>query len=552
VTPGATAPLAVARRTAAWGTRLVAAALCGLLLPILSCSRIQPAQHAYARAWAAYVAGDLDTAGREASSWAVRARKEPDSYWVLSLKLLDAEVLNAQSSWTRARDLLLKPLPPNPELGQLEVRRLIDLATVDLQSSGEAAKAPAILAQARAAVRDPEQSIRLDLADGIAAMKAGRTQAARQSFEVAAGRAAREGRLYWQAQALSNLSYTLKRLGRYDEAVDAGRSALAAAERIGARRVAALAHLNLGSADAILGDFDRAFEHLKQASVIFQAIGAQGDLMTTLGELGLVYHGDGDLPDAIANYRKAYDSALAIGSTGAAERHAANLAMTLIEAGQWDQAAEWNQRASELAAARDALDLLPFLERNRARIARGRHDLETASRIGRDLLHATATPPNIRWAAWDLLGGIADEEKRYSEADRCYEQELRILDATRSDLLDRDHRMTLLSQLMPFYRSYVDLLWRQRDDERTLRVVESSRARVLAERLEQEAAAAPPRSLTQFEHVARDAHADILSFWLAPRRSFAWLITGTGVERSNIRCAIRSPPTPPAPSSGAR
>jgi CHAT domain-containing protein len=34
--------------------------------------------------------------------------------------------------------------------------------------------------------------------------------------------------------------------------------------------------------------------------------------------------------------------------------------------------------------------------------------------------------------------------------------------------------------------------------------------------------------------VARDAHADILSFWLAPRRSFAWLITGTGVERFEL------------------
>jgi len=515
--------------------------MCGLLLPILSCSRTQPARQAYARAWAAYVAGDLDTAGREASSYATRARKEPDSYWVLSLKLLDAEVLNAQSSWNRARDLLRTPLPDKTALSQLEVRRLIDLAAADIQVGGEAAHIPEILAKARAAVRDPELGIRLDLTVGMVAMKAGQPQSARQSFEVAADRAAKEGRPYWQALALNNLSYALKKLGRYDEAVDAGRNALAAAEKLRARRVAALAHLNLGSADAILGDFDNAFEHLKQASVIFRAIGAQGDLMTTLGELGLAYHGDGDLPNAIANYRKAYDIALAAGSKGAAARHAANLAMTLIHAAMtltdaslWDQAAEWNQRATELAGAAHALDLLPFLERNRARIARGRGDLEMATRIGRDLLRSPATPPNIRWAAWDLLGGIADEQKRFSEADRCYVQELRILEATRGDLLDPNHRMTLLSQLMPFYRSYVDLLWRQKDDERALRVVESSRARVLAERLEQDVAVTPPRSLAQFERVAGDAHASILSFWLAPRNSFAWLITASGVERFKL------------------
>ena len=147
--------------------------MCGLLIASFSCSRIETAQQVYARAWTEYVAGDLDAAGRDASSYATRAQKEPNSYWVLSLKLLDAEVLNAQSNWNRARDLLLAPIPANPELGQLEVRRLIDLATADIQSGGEAAKIPGILARARAAVRDPDQRIRLDLTEGMAAMKAG-------------------------------------------------------------------------------------------------------------------------------------------------------------------------------------------------------------------------------------------------------------------------------------------------------------------------------------------------------------------------------------------
>src|ERR1017187_359012 len=100
------ARLAPASRMAACRTKLAAAAACGLLLPLLSCSRTEPAQQAYARGWAASVAGDPEAAGREASSYTTRAPKEPDSYWVWSLKLLDAEVLNAQSKWSRARDLL--------------------------------------------------------------------------------------------------------------------------------------------------------------------------------------------------------------------------------------------------------------------------------------------------------------------------------------------------------------------------------------------------------------------------------------------------------------
>ena len=508
--------------------------MCGLLIASFSCSRIETAQQVYARAWTEYVAGDLDAAGRDASSYATRAQKEPNSYWVLSLKLLDAEVLNAQSNWNRARDLLLAPIPANPELGQLEVRRLIDLATADIQSGGEAAKIPGILARARAAVRDPDQRIRLDLTEGMAAMKAGQPQVAQQSFGAAANRAAKQGRLYWQAQALNNLSYALKRLGRYEESIDAGQSALAAAEKLGARRVAGQAHNNLGSVHAILGDFDNAFDHQRKAVVIFEAIGARANLMTALGELGLAYDGEEDFPNAITNYRKAYDIALAIDRRNEAARHAGNLATTFMRAGQWDQAAEWNRHATELARALDAHDTFPFLERNRARIARGRGDFQAAARIAQDLLRANDTPPNIRWAAWALLGDLAADAKRFPEADRCYGQALRIIEATRSDLFDPNHRMTLLSQLMPFYRAHVDVLCRQKDDAGALRVVESSRARVLAERLEQDAAAAPPRGLAEFERVARGAHASILSFWLAPERSFAWLITSGGVERFEL------------------
>ncbi|MGB7762793.1 MAG: CHAT domain-containing tetratricopeptide repeat protein [Bryobacteraceae bacterium] len=452
----------------------------------------------------------------------------------MSLKLLDAEVLDAQSKWDQARDLLLAPLPTAPELEQLEVRRLIDLATVRIHSSAETAKVPGILAQAGAAVREPELRVRLYVVEGLAALNARQWPAAQQSFSTAAERAARQRFPYWQAYSLNNLSYALKKLGRYEESIDAGQGALAAAEKLGARRVAALAHGNLGSAYAILGDFDNAFEHQRQAIAIFEAIGARANLMIALGELGLANDGDDDLPNAAANYRKAYDIALAIGRRNDAARHAGNLALTLAKAGHWDQAAEWNRRAMDLARALDARDTFPFLERNRALIARGRGDFQMAARIGQDLLRATDTPPNIRWAAWALLGDLAADAKRFPEADRCYEQALRIIAATRSDLLDPNHRMTLLSELMPFYRDYVDVLWRQKDDTRALRVVESSRARVLAERLEQDVAAAPPRNPAEFERVARDAHASILSFWLAPERSFAWLIDGTGVQRFEL------------------
>jgi CHAT domain-containing protein len=531
--------------------------VCGLLFLPLSCSRTEPARQSYARAWSAFVAGDLDAAGREASSYAAYAQREPDSYWALSLKLLDSEILRAQSSRDRARALLLTPIPAKPELAQLEPRRLIDLALVDLQITSQMGQVQPLLKQARAEARDPEILVRLHQAEGVAAMNAHQPQAASQSFAAGADLAGQHGLLYWQAVALNNLSYMLKKLRRYDESIDAGERSLATAEKLGARRVIPMALGNLGSSYALVGNFDDAIEHQRQAIAMFEAAGERANLSTALGELGLAYDGAGDYQNAIVNYRKAYDTALALGNKADAARHAANLALTLINTAEleraadwkqwwkpaapgtvptarWDQAAEWNQRAADLAHALNARDLFPFFERNRARIAWGRGDFRAAARISQDLLHAADTPPLIRGTSWDLLGSLAEHAKHYAEADRCYDQALRIVEATRGDLLDANHRMTLLSELMPVYQNYVDLLWQQKDDERALRVVESSRARVLAERLEQDTATAPPHSLVEFERVARDAHASILSFWLAPRSSFAWLITDRGVERFEL------------------
>jgi len=210
------------------------------------------------------------------------------------------------------------------------------------------------------------------------------------------------------------------------------------------------------------------------------------------------------------------------------------MALALLKTRQWDQAEEWNRRAGELEAALGSGDYLADQARNRALIALGRGDAGQAARIGEALLRARETPPRHRWVAWNLLGDIASGNKEFAEANRCYEEALKIIESTRRDLLNPGSRMTLLSELMPFYRAYVDVLWNQKDDARALRVVESSRARVLAERLEQEAAATPARDLAQFERVARNAHASILSFWMAETRSFAWLISANGVRRFEL------------------
>jgi hypothetical protein len=73
-------------------------------------------------------------------------------------------------------------------------------------------------------------------------------------------------------------------------------------------------------------------------------------------------------------------------------------------------------------------------------------------------------------------------------------------------------------------------------EDRALEVAESSRARVLAERLRMDAPANP--NVASFRQVALASNTVLLSYWLAPKRSFLWMVTGTAVRRIDL---------PPAP-----
>ena len=127
-----------------------------------------------------------------------------------------------------------------------------------------------------------------------------------------------------------------------------------------------------------------------------------------------------------------------------------------------------------------------YLLRNQALIAQGMDRREEAARLYNELLRGQGTPDELRWVAYTRLADMDAEAKRFGKANREYGQALAIIDGDRASLTDARFKITLVSYLMPFYRHYVDTLARENDDAGALRVVESSRARVLAERMGQD------------------------------------------------------------------
>jgi CHAT domain-containing protein len=509
-----------------------AVGIAALSLLSVGCDQAGRATQNYEHARAAFARGDLAQAVKEAADNAKRWEKSSASPWFWKFRLLTAEVLTTQSKYREAERLLAQGEPSGPELEQLRARYLIDRAALEANGKGNAAAE--FLRQARQIAKEPEILIRLDLNEGNIAVNLRDHARAENLFHAALDRAVDSENVYYQGVALNNLSVTSKRLNRYEASIDYALRAIKAAEKAGARRTVALAEGNLGTAYAYLGQFDSALEYEKRAVASNEAMGVKSAAMTYLGELGLTYDRMGRRTEAIAQYQRAYGLANELGLKRDAERFAENLSTALIGTKQWDEAARWNDNAWAMANETGANASIPYLIRNRAEIAWGRGQSEEAERLSLELLKTHAEQPIITWEAYSLLGEIETAGKRYLEANRHFEAGLQTIEGTRSELLDPNFRVTLLARLIPFYREYVDALIVQGDNLRALRVVESSRARVLAERLGRDFRAERFADTKSLQNFARTANVSLLSFWIAPKRSFVWLIDPKGVRRFDL------------------
>ncbi len=501
-----------------------------ILLTTSACSRNR-AREDYQQAWGSYVAGKLAQSAEEASRGAAQWASQPDSPWYHRFRLLRAEALQAQGNSKAALELLHAPIAGKGELEQLEVRRLIDLATISARQKAEATE---WLRRAREKAQDPEMKVRILNTSGLIALANRENEAALSAFQQAASEAANTGFPYWQAQALNNSSVPLRRLSRYEDAVDVVSEALAIAEKAGARRILAQAHGNLGATYSYLGETAQALEHEQGSVKANEVIGDRVNLAVGLGELGLLHDRAGEPEKGIPYLERAYTLTRELGREEESGRHAENLATALIRLQRWDEAERWNQVAEESITRLKRTESMPYLIRNQARIQFGHGRLDEAVQTAESLLRSKDVPPDIAWAVHSLLGEIAAQRKQYARANREFDRGLKIIEGLRSDLVSPQYRITLLSRLIVFYRAYVDLMVRQGDDTGALRIVEASRARVLAERLGRSVAAEPLRSTAGLKQFARENRTVLLSFWFAPDRSFAWLIDGEGVRRFDL------------------
>ncbi|HYM11093.1 MAG TPA: CHAT domain-containing protein [Bryobacterales bacterium] len=340
------------------------------------------------------------------------------------------------------------------------------------------------------------------------------------------------GDTYLETAALGNLGTRRLINSRFDEAVPWYEQALALSEKHGYRRFSAITQLNLGYCYHRLGDYDKALQLLSRAEGMHAEMGDVVMQERCLGDIGIVHWRRGDLAAAIASYRKALYLARQIHALDDIAAWQNDLAEASIESGDLDAAEASNREAlAVLDKSRDEISAL-WAQLNSAQIAAGRGRFEEAEKLYGETIDSAAKlgMTAALFRARSKLGSLHLYLGDSRKAELQFQAIASESESSRSKLGRDEWKLTFQSSVIPFYQDYVDFLMGSGRVAQALEVAESCRARLLAEKLGLERKSVRSATAAEFRSKARTEKAVLLSYWLAPRRSFLWVVTPEAVH----------------------
>lgn len=466
--------------------------------------------------------GRLTGAMREAE-----AGMRAEASW--RFRILEADVLLTRSDTNAAKKLLAFPEPPSDPESLARLR--MDQGLLESMASNYPG-AEALLEQASRIAKP----LGLPMLDAVIENRIGNLQLQEGRMEEAERRlrhvigitAGNDPNL--QAIAMTNLGVMFLKAFQLEEAIYWLDRARVMFQQLGVTDYYYIALANLGSCYHRLGDLDRALANDQEAEAHARLTGDRYSEQHWMGNSGEVLAERGDLQPAAEKFQQALaiaksrdkDDKESIGSWYY------DLAAVSIDLGDFDQADVYNKEALLRGQAiANHSDFYPRV--NEAIIAAGRND-PRAEALYRGLIaeyHEGMNPVQMLEAEAGL-GTLLAEKGKIEEADAQFRATLALLESQRKALAKADYRMSYLAGLIRFYDRYIDFLVEQKQPERALEVAESSRARVLDERLQ----SAPARVVVhaaQMRELARSSHAIFLSYWLGKKRSFLWAVTPEGI-----------------------
>jgi CHAT domain-containing protein/tetratricopeptide (TPR) repeat protein len=468
----------------------------------------------------------LDEADRGFKEWSHR----PDSAWHWRFRLLKAQLLLAQGDVKNALPLLDGDVPSVPDRPVLMTRLALERCHAayirgDYQAS--ARYCDDALARASAAGSDRLIAETLLRQAGLS-LREGVLGKAEADLRRAAPHARHDGNEYLNASILAMRGVLLMQRAYYDGAIPWTERALELSIKQDFSALVPPLLGDLAFCQYRLGDLDAALASAQRAQRLYGEMHLPLQEQIDLGTLGNIYYARGQVRDAVAAYERALEIAAGLKDNYWRAKWLNNLALADLDSGDLSGAEGYNDQALALQQARNDRRAIVFPELNAARIHARRGDYPAARAILEQITRSSQADPAVQWDAHTELARVYQATHEPDRALREYQRASAHIEEARARLEKDSSKLTLPSHFASFYDLYVDFLVSQGRVERALEIVEAGRARVLAEKLGVSPASAG--RAVDFVRVARVKRCVILSYWLAPKRSFLWAVTGAGIR----------------------
>lgn len=348
--------------------------------------------------------------------------------------------------------------------------------------------------------------------------------ALREGLQVAADRHLE----YRQMAALLNLGVIHYKRGLYGDAIPYFERAIGLAHRLGANEAHRVAIQDAASCYREIGDVDPALKTQLEVVKDEEKHGLPTTRSNAYIDLGTTYLLKQDTSRAIQCFRKAVECVTASEVPAQFVLSASNLAQALELAGALDEAERYNEEAFRVCNRKNK-EHVAELTLNKAALAEHRGQHERAITAYREAIETASDAPSLLWEAHAGLGSVYARMGDVAQAHAHFEQGLRVIEQNRSRLRT-EYQITFLSSLIRFYQEYVSLLMSEGEVEKALEVADSSRASVLAQSLPESTAREPNRLVGEVQRMATRGNIVFLFYWLAPQRSYLWVIMAHDVR----------------------
>ncbi len=318
---------------------------------------------------------------------------------------------------------------------------------------------------------------------------------------------------------LHDQALLLENTEHFEEALSPVRQALTLFQQTHQTRHAAQVRISLGWALWELGQYDQARDQyeafLKEAEPRERHLG--------VGNLGNLAYQQREYEKAVSFYETAANQAKDTNPVDYT-RWLANEATGWIELGNLNKAEAANQCA---LAAGDKLTVMsqrPHVLLNQARIAARRGETAWAFQKLQEIANNSEEAGVALDAYSELVRDYQDLDDAAS-ARKAYLAGLKVANNQRTGIADPENQLSFSASVMNLNQQYVAGLMAHGRVNEAFETAEASRAGMLRKSLNLGSAGDQAAQLPAYREAAKRTKTAYLAYWLAPERSFLWVIT---------------------------